>query len=110
MKLFILLPSACCLFLGCAYVNSNTGITTTTTEFNTNGTRTVTVQKSATHARATTFFDAQSSLAKFRNSTGGPTNAYTQGTAVTGFDQSSSASNVVAIINAAAGAAAAIPK
>lgn len=87
------------LLPACAYVNSNTTVTQ-----GTNG-----VTHSSTHARSFTFFDSQASIAKFRNSTGGPTNTYTQGTAVSGFDQSSSASNVVAIINAAAAVAGKVP-
>jgi len=84
---------------GCAYVNSNTA-----TYDPTSG-----KLIAKTHARATTFFDANAQLSKFRNSTGGATNTFTQGTAVTGLNESSSASNVVAIINAAAAVANKIP-
>lgn len=85
---------------GCAYVNSNTEVRT-----GTNG-----VAVSWTHARAFTLFDATDNITKFRNSTGGPTNTITQGTYVNGLNETSSTSNVVAIIQAAAAAAGAIPK
>jgi hypothetical protein len=94
---------------GCAYVNSNTQHNIVTTTYQTNGVKVVTLDKSYTHARATTWFDSQAQLAKFRNSIGGPTNDYTQGSAVSGLNESSSTSNVVAIINAASAAAAKVP-
>lgn len=85
---------------GCAYLDSDTHQWT-----GTNG-----VVHSETHARAYTVFDANNQLTKFRNSNGGPSNVWTSGTTISGLNESSSASNVVAIINAAAGAASSIAK
>lgn len=98
-SLLLLLPILVLSNSGCAYVNSNTRV-----ETGTNG-----VSVATTHARAYTIFDANAQLTKFRNSTGGPTNTFTQGTAVTGLNESSNASNIVAIINAAASVAAKVP-
>lgn len=98
-----LLALTLCSLTGCAYLDSDTS-----TPVFAPGTTNV-IGFATTHARSTTFFDANASLAKFRNSNGGPTNTYTAGTVATGINESSSASNVVAIINAAAGAAAKIP-
>lgn len=89
------------VFTGCAYLSSHT-VTPVPYTLGTN----VVYVRATTDARAVTFFDSQNQLTKFRNSNGGPTNTYTAGTVASGVNESSSASNVVAIINAAAGAAA----
>lgn len=78
---------------GCAHMAS------TTTQTNKDGATTVTSMS------AYTLFDGKSDLAKAANHVT-PT---TSGTTVSGLDQSSSTSNIVAIINAAATAASKIP-
>lgn len=81
---------------GCAYLRSTTE---TQTDPKTG------LVTSRTVVRAFTVFDAQAQLSKFRNSTGGPTNTFTMGTTVGSVNEQSSASNIVAIIEAAAAAA-----
>lgn len=80
------------LFMGCAHVVS------TTSQINKDGTTTT------TRMSAFTLFDAHSDLTKGANHV----TDKTSGTTISGLDQNSSGSNVVAIINAAANAAAAI--
>lgn len=78
---------------GCAYTKSNTYSKTTI------GTNGVPIVEQYTHARAFTFFDAQSQLAKFRNgssTTQWGTNTISPGTWASGLNESSSSSNLVA--------------
>lgn len=96
-----LLPLLCAGLCGCAYLRSST---VTETDPKTG------IVTAKTTVRAYTVFDAQAQLTKFRNSTGGPTNTYTAGTVVGSLNESSSASNIVAIIQAAGAAAGAFPK
>lgn len=67
------------------------------------------VAYATTSASATTVFDSQNQLTKFRNSNGGPTNTYTSGTVLGSANETSSASNLVAILNAAAAIASKVP-
>lgn len=99
-----ILPFALCLLTGCALLSSHT---VTPVVVNVNGTNVV--AKATTDARAFTLFDANSSLTKFRNSNGGPTNQFSAGTVASGVNESSTASNLVAIINAAAAIASKAP-
>ena len=82
------------LLSGCAFLSSHT---VTPVVVNVNGTNVI--AKATTDARAWTFFDANSVLAKFRNSNGGPTNTYTAGTVASGINESSSSSNIVQLLN-----------
>lgn len=60
-----------------------------------------------TCASVYTFLDSQSTLAKFRNTTGGTNGS---GTYVSNLDASSSSSNLVQILNAVSSLAASLPK
>lgn len=103
-KLSYILPLVC--LVGCAYLSSDTR---TPIGVQANGTNPPTMLYATTHARAVTMFDANSSLTKFRNSNGGPTNTWTPGTVASGVNEQSSASNLVAILNAAAAIASKVP-
>lgn len=80
------------LFVGCAHVVSSTS------QANKDGTTTT------TRMSATTFFDAHADLAKGANHV----TDKTSGTTISGLDQTSTASNIVAIIDSAAKAAIAV--
>lgn len=100
---FLLIP----FLSGCAFVSSHT-ITPIVTI---NGTNTV-VRAQTTDARAWTFFDANSQLTKFHNSSAPSvmgTNQYGPGTYVAGVNEQSSSSNLVSILNAAAAIASKVP-
>lgn len=105
-KLILIIPAVVTIFTGCAYLSSDTVTPIYTVA---NGTNPPTLLYAKTHARAVTLFDANSSLTKFRNSNGGPTNTYTSGTMASGVNEQSSASNIVAILNAAAAIASKVP-
>lgn len=92
-----------CSFTGCAYLRSTTMDPVVTVH--TNGVVTVAYKK--TSVRAFTAFDSNSALAKFRNTTGGPsgTNGWAPGTWIGSLDQSSTTSNAVPIIEAVASGA-----
>ena len=93
----IVIIAAGILFSGCAYLHSTTYRSTVTS---TNGVVTVT---EVTKARATTFFDAQSQLARFKNGSDISlvgSNRFAAGTYLVGLDQSSSTTNLNNIINA----------
>lgn len=81
------------LLTGCAYLSSHTR-----TPVFFSGTTNI-IGYATTDARAVTFFDANSTLTKFRNSNGGPTNAYSSGTVASGINEQSSGSNVVQLLN-----------
>lgn len=91
-------------FVGCAYLSSHTKTPIIVTVNGTNYTVNAT-----TDVRVYTWFDANSQLTKFRNSNGGTTNTYSPGTTVAGVNESSSSSNIVNILNAAAAIAAKMP-
>lgn len=100
---FLLIP----FLSGCAFVGSHT----TTPIVTINGTNIV-VREQTTDARAWTFFDANSQLTKFHNSSAPSvlgTNQFGPGTYVAGVNEQSSASNLVAILQAAAAIAAKAP-
>lgn len=103
MKKLLFIPLI--LLTGCAYLSSDTRTPIGTVLIGTN----TTYLYATTHARAVTLFDANSSLTKFRNSNGGPTNAWSSGTVASGINEQSSASNFVAILNAAASIASKFP-
>lgn len=112
-KLLLILP----LFTGCAYLSSHTKTPVIITEIVTfkQGTSLVTctnthVAYATTDARAITFFDATNSLTKFRNSNGGPTNAYSAGTVASGLSETSSGSNFAASLQALSSLIGQIPK
>ena len=95
-----LLPLACVVFVGCSFLHSTTSRTVTTNPAN----GVVTVVET-TSARGVTVFDAQAALAKFYNRSGYVTNhsgTFAPGTYAAGVNESSSASNVVAILQAIA--------
>ncbi len=94
-----LLPLALVALLpACSYLRSDTRRTVATSP--TNGVVTV---SEFTKARGWTLFDANASLVKFSNRSGYTTNgSWGPGTYATGVNESSSASNVVAILQAIA--------
>lgn len=78
---------------GCAYFCSNT----CQHSLDANGKPVCTY----THMRVGTFFDAQSSLAKARNSPAvTPTNSWSAGTVIGGLNQDSNSTNTVALLQA----------
>jgi hypothetical protein len=89
LLLILIIP----LFTSCAYLSSHTR-----TPMFFAGTTNI-IGYATTDARAVTFFDANSTLTKFRNSNGGPTNAYSAGTIASGINEQSSGSNVVQLLN-----------
>jgi hypothetical protein len=98
MKKQIIIGLGAILFMGCAYMKSNTH---SVTRIETNG---VQIVEQDTHSRAFTFMDANSTLAKFRNgsdkSTIG-TNTVAAGTWASGLEQNSSSVGVSNIVSAA---------
>lgn len=98
-----LLISALIPLTGCAYLSSHTR-----TPVFFAGTTNI-IGYATTDARAVTFFDSSNTLTRFRNSNGGPTNAYSAGTIASGVNETSSSSNIVAILNAVAAIAAKAP-
>lgn len=106
MKLNILIIPLVVMFTGCAYLSSDTKTPIYTVL---NGTNPPTLLYATTHARAVTLFDANSTLTKFRNSNGGPTNTYTSGTIASGVNESSSSSNLVQILNAVSAMVSKVP-
>lgn len=97
-----LIITACATILcGCAYMKSNTHSITRNEIIS--GTNNVQVVEQDTHARAFTFFDANSQLQKFRNGSGETTyssNSISAGTWASGINESSSTTNLAANINA----------
>lgn len=104
----LLIPLIAVLFCGCAYLRS----TTKDPVFTAVGTNSVLVGYKRTTVRAYTFFDSQSALSKFRNTTGAVgTNGYifAPGTSIGNLDTASSGTNfndlIGTIVGAAVGAA-----
>jgi hypothetical protein len=105
MKKLLIVGAVAIIATGCAYMKSNTY---SETRYETNS---VAIVYQSTHARAFTFFDANSSLTKFRNGsaqTQWGSNSIAPGTYASGLDQSSSSSNLLAIAQVLSQAAMAI--
>jgi hypothetical protein len=92
IKLMLFLMAAIPVITGCAYMKSNTH---SLTSYTTNGVQMV---EQDTRSRAWTFFDANSSLSKFRNGSSNSTigtNTIAPGTYASGINESSSSSNLL---------------